>query len=71
MGFKRNTLPDLEHKRRSIEIIDRINKGEQTRETMVELYFLHNDKLKSRESCMTCKGARDRVFSKLKALYNL
>lgn len=67
----KNTIPDTEHKQRSLDIIKRIEGGEQTRETMTELFFLYNDRLMPRETSMSCAGCRKRVFAKLKKFYDI
>jgi hypothetical protein len=66
MGFKRNTISDEEHERRSLHLISNYGNDQTSKD---ELFFLYNDRLEPRHQDSSCGTCRAYVWNRLKQMY--
>lgn len=62
-------MTDDEHKTRSIQVITHY--GDNGFADTKEMFLLYNERLKPRETNMSCGGCRQRVYDKLKKYYGI
>lgn len=70
MGFQRNTIPDEEYKQRLSNLMPRLSTRTHSKEDIIEMFFLYNDRLTPRETGINCGGCRNRVFKRIQQYYN-